>query len=102
MIVSAILLIFVVPQFEELFQGFGADLPAFTQLIVKISGFAVAWWWFIALAMFGIVFLTGDAYRRSRTFVECVDRMMLKIPIIGEILHNSAIARFARTLSGYL
>jgi type IV pilus assembly protein PilC len=98
-IVSAILLIFVVPQFENLFQGFGADLPAFTQLIVKISRFAVAWWWLIGLVIAGLVIGTGMAYRRSRTFVEWVDRMMLKIPIIGEVLHNSAIARFARTLA---
>lgn len=98
-IVSAILLIFVVPQFESLFQGFGADLPAFTMLIVKISRFAVAYWWLILGIAIGIAFAIGMAYRRSRTFVEWVDRMMLKIPIIGEILHNSAIARFARTLA---
>lgn len=98
-IVSAILLIFVVPQFENLFQGFGADLPAFTQLIVSISRFAVAWWWLIGLAMFATAFLISTAYKRSRIFVEWVDRMMLKLPIIGQVLHNSAIARFARTLA---
>ena len=98
-IVSTVLLIFVVPKFESLFQGFGADLPAFTQLIVNISRFTVAWWWLIGLIILGIVIGTGMAYRRSRTFVEWVDRMMLRIPIIGEILHNSAIARFARTLA---
>jgi type IV pilus assembly protein PilC len=98
-IVSAVLLIFVVPQFESLFQGFGADLPAFTMLIVKISRFVVAYWWLIAGIAIGIAVAIGMAYRRSRTFVEWVDRMMLKIPIIGEILHSSAIARFARTLA---
>lgn len=98
-IVSAILLIFVVPQFKTLFEGFGADLPAFTQLIVKLSEFAVAWWWLIALGLGGAAFLISTAYKRSRSFVEFVDRMMLKIPIIGEILHNSAIARFSRTLA---
>jgi type IV pilus assembly protein PilC len=98
-IVSAVLLIFVVPQFESLFESFGADLPAFTQLIVTISRFVVAWWWLIALIAAATVILIGMAYRRSRTFVEWVDRMMLKIPIIGEVLHNSAIARFARTLA---
>lgn len=98
-VVSAVLLIFVVPQFESLFESFGADLPAFTQLIVNISRFVVAWWWMIALVAAGIAVAIGMAYRRSRTFVEWVDRMMLKIPIIGEVLHNSAIARFARTLA---
>ena len=98
-IVSAILLIFVVPQFESLFQNFGADLPAFTMLIVKISRFVVAWWWLIALIAVGLAIATGMTYRRSRGFVEWVDRMLLKLPIIGEVLHNSAIARFARTLA---
>ena len=97
--VSAILLIFVVPQFENLFQGFGADLPAFTQIIVNLSRFVVKWWWLIAMIMVGTVLAIGALYRRSRAFVEFVDRMMLKIPIIGDVLHNSAIARFARTLA---
>jgi type IV pilus assembly protein PilC len=98
-IVSAVLLIFVVPQFESLFQNFGADLPAFTKLIVAASRFMVAYWWLIGLILFGVVFVIANAYKRSRTFVEWVDRMMLKLPIIGQILHNSAIARFSRTLA---
>lgn len=98
-IVSAILLIFVVPQFESLFQSFGADLPAFTMLIVKLSRFAVAYWWAILGIALGIGFAVAMAYRRSRGFVEWVDRMLLKLPIIGEVMHNSAIARFARTLA---
>jgi type IV pilus assembly protein PilC len=98
-IVSAVLLIFVVPTFRELFQGFGADLPAFTQIIVNISDFAVAYWWLVLMVAFGIFIAITTAYRRSRTFVEWVDRMVLKIPVIGEVLHNSAIARFARTLA---
>jgi type IV pilus assembly protein PilC len=98
-IVSAVLLIFVVPTFQDLFQGFGADLPAFTQLIVNVSDFAVGYWWLVLLVTFGVFFAVTTAYRRSRTFVEWVDRMVLKVPVIGEILHNSAIARFARTLA---
>jgi type IV pilus assembly protein PilC len=98
-IVSAILLIFVVPQFKSLFEGFGADLPAFTQLIVKMSEFAVSWWWLMALIAFAAAFIMANLYKRSRTFVEFVDRMMLKIPVVGQILHNSAIARFSRTLA---
>ena len=97
-IVASILLIFVIPQFEQVFQNFGADLPAFTQMLVNMSRFMVSYWWmvlgiFIA-AVAGIIFL----YKRSTKFAHFVGRMMLKIPIIGEILRQSAIARYARTL----
>ncbi|RYD15552.1 MAG: type II secretion system F family protein [Lysobacteraceae bacterium] len=97
-IVASILLIFVIPQFEQVFQNFGADLPAFTQMLVEMSRFMVSYWWmvlgiFIAV-VFGIIFL----YKRSTKFAHFVGRMMLKIPIIGEILRQSAIARYARTL----
>ncbi len=99
-IVTAILLIFVVPQFEELFKGFGADLPAFTQLVIELSRFMQANWYYLlgAIAVSGYVF----AYfkKRSRPFNRFLDRLFLKIPIIGpQILHKSSIARFARTLS---
>ncbi|MGY0560272.1 type II secretion system F family protein [Luteimonas sp. A277] len=98
-IVSAILLIFVVPQFEAVFQGFGADLPAFTQMIVAASKFMVSYWWMIlgivVIAVFGFIF----AYKRSPALQHSMDRLMLKIPIIGQVLHNAAIARFARTLA---
>ena len=97
-IVASILLIFVIPQFEQVFQNFGADLPAFTQMLVEMSRFMVSYWWmvlgiFIAVVV-GIIFL----YKRSTKFAHFVGRMMLKIPIIGEILRQSAIARYARTL----
>ena len=98
-LVSAVLLIFVVPQFEIFFKQFGSDLPAFTQLIVNASRFVIAWWWLIVGvgvgAVFGLIALT----KRSKTFAHTLDRMYLKIPVIGQILHNSAIARFARTLA---
>ncbi|MBP6310512.1 MAG: type II secretion system F family protein [Arenimonas sp.] len=97
-LVSAILLIFVVPTFQSLFQGFGADLPAFTQLIISASDFMIAWWWLILGVIVGAIFLTLNALKRSKAFAEFVDRAMLKLPIIGQIMHNSAIARFARTL----
>ena len=98
-LVSAVLLIFVVPQFEDVFKGFGAELPAFTQLIVNASRFMVSWWWlllgiFIAITVFAIM-----AFKRSPKFQHFVDRMILKMPIIGQIMHNSAIARFSRTLA---
>ena len=98
-LVSAILLIFVVPTFQNLFKSFGADLPAFTQLIIKASDFLIAYWWVILGLIIGGVFLTISSLKRSRAFAEFVDRLLLKIPVIGQIMHNSAIARFSRTLA---
>lgn len=98
-LVSAILLIFVVPTFQNLFKGFGADLPAFTLLIIAASDFMIKWWWMILAVIIGGVFLTISSLKRSRTFAEFVDRLLLKIPVIGQIMHNSAIARFSRTLA---
>jgi type IV pilus assembly protein PilC len=96
-IVSAILLIFVVPQFEEVFAGFGAELPAFTQLIVGMSRFTVSYWWVMLLmaggAFAGFIF----SYKRSPKLQHTMDRWILKVPVLGEIMNNSAIARFART-----
>ncbi|PKM07718.1 MAG: type II secretory pathway protein [Gammaproteobacteria bacterium HGW-Gammaproteobacteria-4] len=97
--VSALLLIFVVPQFEELFKGFGADLPAFTQLLVDASRFLTANGFYIVVAIAGAIFAFIQAMKRSRPFAQAIDRFMLKLPIIGQILHQSAIARFARTLA---
>lgn len=98
-IVSAILLLFVVPQFEAVFKSFGADLPAFTQIVVGASRLMVAWWWAvfgsIAIAIATFIFM----YKRTPALAEWLDRLMLKMPVVGQVLHNSAIARFARTLA---
>ena len=99
LLVSSILLVFVVPQFESVFAGFGAELPAFTQLIVAASDFMVAWWWLILLVLGGTAFVAIAAFKRSPAFQHFVDRMILKVPIIGQIMHNSAIARYSRTLA---
>ena len=96
-IVSAILLIFVVPQFEDTFKSFGADLPAFTQLIVGASRFMVSYWWAFLIAGAGGLFAFIFFYKRSPAFQHFLDKVVLKIPVIGTIIHNSAIARFART-----
>lgn len=98
-LVSAILLIYVVPQFEEVFKGFGADLPAFTQAIVNASRFMTSWWWAILLIAVGSITAFIFIYKRSPALERFVDRMMLKLPVIGQILHQSAIARYARTLA---
>lgn len=98
-IVSAILLIFVVPTFEEVFKGFGADLPTATQVVVGASRFMVSWWWLILLIIVGAGVAVVMLKKRSATFAHFLERMALKLPVIGQILHNSAIARFARTLA---
>lgn len=98
-IITAILLIFVIPQFETLFTGMGADLPALTKMIVRLSEIFQAWWW----AIFGGIGVLGYGFmqlkRRSRAFSEALERISLKIPVIGEILVKASIARFARTLA---
>ncbi|MDX6083146.1 type II secretion system F family protein [Xanthomonas campestris pv. incanae] len=97
LIVSSILLIWVVPQFEDVFKGFGAELPAFTQLIVNASRFMVAWWWLLLIVAGGAVVGFFFAYKRSPAMQHGMDKLILKVPVIGQIMHNSAIARFART-----
>ncbi|MEN5042080.1 type II secretion system F family protein [Stenotrophomonas sp. TWI1149] len=96
-LVSAILLIFVVPQFEEVFKSFGAELPAFTQMIVGLSRFMVSYWWVMLAAVLGAIFGFIYAYKRSPKMQHTMDRLILKVPVIGQIMHNSSIARFART-----
>lgn len=98
-IVTAILLIFVVPQFEALFKGFGADLPAFTQMVVNMSRFMQDNWYFVFGGIGGAIYGLIQAKKRSRKFNQWLDHMVLKLPVVGEIITKAAIARYARTLS---
>ena len=97
-LVSCILLMFVVPQFESVFKNFGADLPAFTQMLVSASRFMVRYWWMLLLILGGSIVGIVLVYKRSEKVQHFVGRMLLKLPVVGEILRQSAIARFARTL----
>ena len=97
-LVSAILLIFVIPQFEEVFKNFGAELPAFTMMYVHASRFLVSYWWLILGVAAGAAFAFITVFKRSEKVQHAVDRFMLRLPVIGQILHQSAIARFSRTL----
>jgi type IV pilus assembly protein PilC len=99
LVVTTILLIFVIPQFESLFKGFGADLPAFTQMVINLSRFLQAKGIYIAAVIAAGVWFFLYTYKRSRKTRQFLDRAMLKFPIIGPILNKAAIARFARTLS---
>ncbi|AZT84556.1 type II secretion system F family protein [Marinobacter sp. NP-4(2019)] len=98
-VVTAILLVKVVPQFESLFEGFGADLPVFTQFIINISEWMQQWWFIVLLGIVGFIFLFKEAIRRSQRFSDLVDKYLLKLPIVGEILDKSAVAKFGRVLS---
>lgn len=98
-IVTAILLLFVVPVFENLFKSFGADLPAFTKFVIGLSETLQEWWWIILLIIIGTFVAFNYFKKRSRPFNHFLDRMLLKIPAVGAILHKAAVARFARTLS---
>jgi type IV pilus assembly protein PilC len=98
-IVTIILLVFVIPQFEELFKGFGADLPAFTQMVVNLSRFVQHQGWWILILVGASFYTFFYLLKRSRKMQLAMDRILLKFPIIGPILVKAAIARFARTLS---
>lgn len=98
-IVTAILLVKVVPQFESLFQGFGAELPVFTQMVVHLSEWMQSWWFVVLLGIIGTIFLFKEAVRRSQKFSDLVDKYVLKLPVVGEILDKSAVAKFGRVLS---
>ncbi|MGA9333704.1 MAG: type II secretion system F family protein [Rudaea sp.] len=96
--VSAVLLIFVVPEFEDVFKNFGASLPAFTQMIVNASRFLTSHGLFLLICIIAAIAATIFTYKRVPAFSRFCARAVLKLPIVGQILHHSAIARFSRTL----
>jgi len=99
LIVTAILLVFVVPQFEALFSGMGGDLPAFTRMIVNASEFMQSYWYVLFGGIGATVYIFIHAKKRSKNFAAFLDRVMLKAPVFGDIVVKAATARFARTLS---
>ena len=98
-LITAIIMIFVIPEFENLFSSFGADLPVFTKLVIKAAHFVQAWWWAILGALIAAGYVISGIWKRSRKFRQAVDRTLLKLPVVGMILNKSAIARFSRTLA---
>jgi type IV pilus assembly protein PilC len=98
-VVTAILMIFVIPQFESLFKGFGADLPALTKMVINLSQFFQQFWWLIFGSIIGAIVALIEAKKRSRKVQHFLDRFLLKLPVVGVILEKGAIARFTRTLS---
>jgi len=98
-LVTAGLLIFVIPQFESLFQGFGADLPALTRLVIQLSEIFQAYWWLMFGGIGISIWLVLYFRNNSSKFAYAIDQISLKIPVIGNVLKNAAIARFSRTLA---
>lgn len=98
-VVSGILLVKVVPQFEEIFAGFGAELPEFTQMVVNMSNFMQQWWFIFLIGVGVVFFLYKEAHKRYQAVRDRQERIMLKMPILGDIIDKSCVARFARTLS---
>ena len=98
-IVTVVILLFVIPQFKELFGSFGADLPAFTLLVISFSDYMQQSWWILALGLGGSSWAIGNLYKRSARFRHIIDISILKIPVIGMIITKATLARFARTLS---
>jgi len=98
-VVVWVIMIFVIPAFKDVFSSFGASLPAPTQLVIDISDFVVTWWWAAFLAIGGTIFGMSVLIKRSETFRYTFDRLLLKFPVIGDILEKATIARWTRTLA---
>lgn len=98
-IVTAILLIKVVPAFDGVFKSFGAELPAFTQMVVALSEGLQKWWFVFLAGIFAFAFGFKEAHKRSEKFRNAIDRALLKVPVVGDIIYKSSVARYARTLS---
>ena len=98
-VITAVIMIFVIPAFKQLFSGFGADLPAPTLMVMQISDFFVAYWWAIFGTIGGTVWFFFYTWKRSEKMQSTMDRLMLKLPIFGHVIRIATIARFARTLS---
>lgn len=98
-IVTAILLVKVVPVFSELFSSFGKELPAFTQMVVDMSEWMKQYWWMLVFGIGGFIIIFSEVKKRSKAFRDFLDRLALKLPIFGNIVYQSIIARFSRTLA---
>ena len=98
-LITAIIMIFVIPAFKKLFSSFGADLPAPTLIVMKISDFFVAYWWAIFGSLGAGIYSFFYTWKRSIKMQQTMDRMLLKVPVFGELIRKSSIARWTRTLS---
>jgi type IV pilus assembly protein PilC len=98
-VVLAIIMIFVIPSFKDVFSSFGADLPAPTLMVIAMSEFFVKYWWLIFLIIFGGGYFFFESWKRSEKMQHAMDRLLLRVPVFGDLVRKSAVARWTRTLS---
>jgi type IV pilus assembly protein PilC len=98
-IVVWVIMVWVVPSFKQVFSSFGADLPAPTLMVIAVSDFFVVWWWLVFIVLIGSISGILFLHRRSTAFRVAFDRVMLKVPVIGQIVQKATIARWTRTLA---
>lgn len=98
-VVLSIIMIFVIPSFKEVFTSFGADLPAPTLLVISMSEVFVQWWWAIFGVVFGGAYFFFQSWKRSEKMQKFMDRLLLKVPVFGDLVNKSAVARWTRTLA---
>jgi type IV pilus assembly protein PilC len=98
-IVLTVIMIFVIPAFEDVFKSFGGELPAPTLAVIAMSKFFVSWWWLMAIVIGGGGFFFFQSWKRSEKMQIAMDRLLLRLPVFGDLIHKSVIARWTRTLS---
>ncbi|MFO1265924.1 MAG: type II secretion system F family protein [Rubrivivax sp.] len=98
-VVLTVIMIWVIPAFEEVFKSFGADLPAPTMFVITLSKFFVSYWWAIFTLLFGGLWFFFESWKRSEKMQKSMDRLLLKVPVFGDLINKSVIARWTRTLS---
>ena len=98
-VVVTVIMIFVIPAFKEVFTSFGGELPAPTQLVIALSEFFVSYWWAIFGFLFGGIYFFFESWKRSEKMQVAMDRFLLKVPVFGDLIHKSVIARWTRTLA---
>ena len=98
-VITAVIMIFVIPAFKDLFSNFGSDLPAPTQIVIAMSDFFVTYWWMIISILGGGLYAFFYTWKRSKTLQTRMDKIMLKLPVFGEVIRKATIARWTRTLS---
>jgi len=98
-VVTAVIMIFVVPSFKDVFTSFGADLPAPTLMVIAMSEFFVSYWWAVFGGLGGGIYFFIQSWKRSEKMQKTMDRLLLKIPVFGDLLYKSAVARWTRTLA---
>jgi len=98
-VVLTVIMIFVIPAFEDVFKNFGGELPAPTLAVIAMSKFFVAWWWLIGLVLVGGGYFFFQSWKRSEKMQMAMDRLLLRIPVFGDLINKSVIARWTRTLS---